>query len=898
MKRALRCLPFLFVLALPILEAQPKGWLTRERILSGGFAGDSLAVRSLDPTLDFFPDASLIDFSALLEPPAGKHGFVGTGKKGRLEFNDESPARFWGVVIGGRNINTPNYLVEKIVGALARAGVNLIRFVARPEDQEKRGEAMSVDFLERLDYWIAAAKRKGIYSSVSLHGPSPTAIFAKNLLESQKSTIQSVAVSRKNPYTGMAYADDPAIAFFEIGDGRSLLSEPSLWTTMPEPDWKEFNLLWNTWLQKQYRSTARLRAAWTNASGIAALTMSESLEKKNIRLPGMDDTPFDQAILAPYHDPLRSPARRSDAVRFAMALQRSYFEEMHEALTRLGIRVPILAAARNDLLPVTAVASRMLNMTAGESYYDYPTKSSRRELAGMELFSMRNPVTERGSWSFAPNIARTHWSGSPVAVRAWTTCWPNPFRSAGVLEVAAYSSFQGVDVVVHDNYQTIGDLMSIGSFEMQADPARWGLFGLAAKMFLSGEVREGETTIAVAYSEEDLATHASYENALYELAWNYRMVNRFSNTKVDEAVFTVTSGRSHLAGIEEENTVLYARSPLVETKKQQVSNERNSLYARSGYPLKVYVLRNDSVMITLDSLTTMYVKPRFAFRIKDVEIKGLVPLGADRSGIYTAGFLDTAKNVLGLGGIVDTQIGAIILDHVHRKPASHESEMRTVSSFFRKRIGEGIYESETRELLRNTADGVFMIKAPRVAAVQGSFRSGVRYEAGTLAVTSVSPIGTVAVSSLDGKPLAEASQVLVKMVTIAENSGQKLDTVNVPGVGKKFALRSPGGFPVRTMGASSDQPTSIWLNGRKMLDVYMRNGTWEMFLDLRKKEYLLHCDTPEVRFHLFPEETGGTVTMEKHFYSRVPLKERGISKDFRYPGSSKYVRLMGEEVEK
>ena len=158
----------------------------------------------------------------------------------------------------------------------------------------------------------------------------------------------------------------------------------------------------------------------------------------------------------------------------------------------------------------------------------------------------------------------------------------------------------------------------------------------------------------------------------------------------------------------------------------------------------------------------------------------------------------------------------------------------------------------------------------------------------------MSPIGTVAVTSLDGKPLTQASQILIKMVTVAENSGQRLDTVNVPGVGKKFALRSPGGFPVVTKGASSDQPTGIWLNGRRILDVYMRNGTWEAFLDLGKKEYLLYCDTPEVRFHLFPEETGGTVTMERYLYNSVPMKEGGVSKDFRYPGSSKYIRVIEE----
>ncbi len=897
--------------------AQTTGHVTQDRLRSGRVIGDPLAVTSLSSTYDLFPDASLVDFSYLLDPPAGKRGFVGVGSEGRLQFEDGTPARFWGVVIDQQNVNIPKYLIDQVLETLARAGVNVIRLhsldnrtgerygVVRhhliDEAHPRHGTSryLDEDIRDRVDYWIAAAKRRGIYTYLGFRAyrtfregdgvpnadsldraARPYAIFNKRLIELQKEFIDSFAVAHVNPYTGLSYAQDPAIVCFEIVNEDDLLFRPNVWMGMPQPYWTEFNRLWNEWLTERYASTPRLKAAWTNAAGISALAAGESLEKKTVRLPSMDLMPFEQASLTPYYDPLRSPARRSDAVRFALHLQARYFEEIRDHCRSRGIKVPLNAVVRTDLKPMTFSVHRGLDMTAGNAYFDHPTFQQGQEWLGQEFFTNKNYLTETGSGSFAPYVSQIHWSGTPVAIREWSTFWPNEYRGTSILEAAAYSLFQGIDLVTHFNYTTTGAFTLVGSFGLQADPVRWGMFGLAAKMFLSGDVQQAHRTVALLYSEEDLTAYARYESPLYELAWMHRVVNTTlrDSTRFD---FTITSGRSHTTSFSGRNGIIFSLTPYIETQKQQIATERTSIYARSGYPLPMVIMRSDTIVASLGGFQSQ-TPARWGFRLEDIRAYGYLPLGTNRNNTYSAGFRDTARNVLAVGGIPESQIlplAARIMNETYKTP--------TLPEMFDQRI----YQSDTRELTRNAAQGMMLINTPSFCAVQGVFVPGRRYESGTLAVISQSPIAVVAATSLDGKPLGESSRFIVKMVTVAENHGQHIDTVEVGEMGKRVVLRSRGGFPVLTRGKASTQPTSVWLNGKKLVDVYLQNGTWELLVDREAGTYALASDTPNIRFHLHPDEPERPLMQTRYLYGREPLTPSEVTTNVVYPGFSKYILL-------
>ena len=123
----------------------------------------------------------VLDFSHLLDAPAGKHGFVQC-KNGHLYFEDGTRARFLGFNIAARS-NTPDHITaEKIAARFASMGVNCIRMHAadapisdEPATWSSCREAPLLDYdsgstrhfhpegLDRFDYLFAKLKEKGIY---------------------------------------------------------------------------------------------------------------------------------------------------------------------------------------------------------------------------------------------------------------------------------------------------------------------------------------------------------------------------------------------------------------------------------------------------------------------------------------------------------------------------------------------------------------------------------------------------------------------------------------------------------------------------------------------------------------------------------------------------------------
>lgn len=896
--------------------AQPRGFVTVDRQKSGRYADDPLTVKSLNPAYDIFPDASLVDFSYLLDPPAGKHGFVKVTTDGRLQFENGKPARFWGVVIDQQSLNIPKYMIDMVLEALARAGVNMIRLRSLDGrisakagliqqnifDEGVPNQTVSryfdTDFRDRVDYWIGAAKKKGMYAYVGFRsyrifkgedgvanadsleqGGRMYAIFNQRLIELQKEYIDSLAIYHINPYTGLSYAQDPTIVTFELSNEDDLLSRPDVWSKMPQPYWNEFNLLWNNWLRERYKSTAGLKAAWTNSAGITALSSLESIEKRNIRLPSMENLSFEQAMLAPYHDPLRSPARRMDAVRFAMSVQEKYFKQLSEHCRERGIRVPLNAIVRTDLRPMTATAAKNLDMISGDTYFDVPSFLQDKTV---EYYSNNNYFTENSSAGFAPAVAQYHWSDRPAAVREWSTSWPNIFRGSSVLETAAYSLFQGIDIVTYSDYTTAGNVTSISTFGLQADPVRWGMFSLAAKMFLGGDVQQAQRTVGIIFSEEDISTYSSYESPLYQLAWMHRVINITDEDAKEKPLdFFITAGRSHRTQFRGDNGLIYALTPYVGTQRQQIGNERNSLYARSGYPLSITILKNDTIFSSLGG-SLLQIPTRWGFKMSEIQNHGFLPVGNNRAKTFSAGFRDTVRNVLGLGGVSESQVLPFaigMLNDTYKTPMSVEL------------FDQKIYQTDTGELTRNSALGYMTISAKNFCALQGALTVGEKYEAGVFSVVSQSPVAVIAATSLDNKPLGESSLFVVKMVTAAENFGQALDTVAMPGFGKRVVVCSRGDFPVVTKGVATEKPTSIWLNGKKLADVYLQNGTWEIVFDLSAKQYELYCDTPNIRFDLFPDQPRQSLKMTRYLYGRESLGPQIVESSFVYPGYSKYVKL-------
>ncbi len=148
--------------------------VTRGRRAIARYDNDPLAVRALNPTFDTFPDASLVDFSFLLDPPAGKHGFVEARPDGHFYFSgNDKRVRFWGVTVAASHVDIPKERIREAVDVIARSGCNLLRL---HELDNRGGEKYDLvrrniideafpnnddstkfdaEYRDRVDYWIA-----------------------------------------------------------------------------------------------------------------------------------------------------------------------------------------------------------------------------------------------------------------------------------------------------------------------------------------------------------------------------------------------------------------------------------------------------------------------------------------------------------------------------------------------------------------------------------------------------------------------------------------------------------------------------------------------------------------------------------------------------------------------
>jgi len=158
-------------------------------------------------------------------------------------------------------------------------------------------------------------------------------------------------------------------------------------------------------------------------------------------------------------------------------------------------------------------------------------------------------------------------------------------------------------------------------------------------------------------------------------------------------------------------------------------------------------------------------------------------------------------------------------------------------------LASGTYVASGGEVVRRVLQGRLEIATPLACAVAGEFPYQKEVTAGKLSVVSASPVGAVVAVSLDGLPLEQSRRYVAKMVTMAENTGQRLLPSQLAGVAD-YVLEDNGWPPVHTRGTPSRVATRVSLDGRPLLQIGLINGTWELLVD--GSAATLWCDTADV----------------------------------------------------
>jgi hypothetical protein len=321
------------------------------------------------PERDF--ESSEIMMKDWLESPAGKHGFVDMDG-GSFVFEDGTPVKFWGVNICSSEPYVDNREADEWVEYLANFGVNAVRFhkFTNPALKGPTSTELDAEMLDRMDYFFARLKEHGIYTGWShIYGRKPRPADRDRLiaydeidgievpwshLNSATSGLVNFApdlqelnieltvnmLNHINPYTGLKYADDPALNFIELQNEDNIFwgaIEASLDQT---PTYRNMlNRQFSEWLRDKYGSQEALEEAWEPDN----IPEGETLEQMNI-YPRPNHHVFSEEYNLALKENRTIKQHFLDKGQFLYEKQIEFYERFVKAIRETGYKGPVVGS--------------------------------------------------------------------------------------------------------------------------------------------------------------------------------------------------------------------------------------------------------------------------------------------------------------------------------------------------------------------------------------------------------------------------------------------------------------------------------------------------------------------------------------------------------------------------
>lgn len=871
----------------------------------------SPTVAVLDPNITPYPRSSLHNFSDILEAPAGKRGFI-ESKNGHFYYQDGTRARFWGINVANTSLQESEADIDAMIRNFRMAGFNLVRL----HHFDERGGIIDLDApdsrrflperIKKLDYWIYKAKQAGLYVYLDLldyrrfkegdgvvnaekigRAARPYNVFDPKLIELQKEYARKLMRDHVNSYTGLAYADDPAVVMLEIYDESGLFMKRGVWREMPEPYATNFKKLWNNWLRTRYKTTDALLRAWADGKGNSALTPGESLEKGTVEVPAMTWTPQQIPESQRVYSML---ARRNDGALFAYSIHKKYFAEMREYLRSIGVRIPVSVTGRFDDMADLKSISDELDFIGTNFYYDHPYwGTGKAAWTPPSYFHNKNPLSDVSETSMAAQISLARIKNKPLVVREWNYCWPNRNRAAGMIEAASYAALHDIDAMILFVYET-RPTARVAYFNVRSDPSRWGLVGIGASIFLKNLIAPSKHRVIVPYNAVDTFTYTRYHQQFYALGWATRVENDFydtvyraENPKTD---LLLMPGRSGYGKFEGAPSIL------------QTSNPSRDLAGRSGGTpeyLDEYGLRaqkGGTFALSYNGVlqpkgTTLTRALTFGLPLKPILQAGSQPIGFNHQLGITNGFVDKENQRLVFTSLDPKDVLRASLDAMklfYGVSNSHQSN------------DQNVFSTDTGQIRRDSASGRLIVSAPRVQALAGNLSGVGRVLAPGLRVRNLQN-GTLVALALDGKPLVSSRHFVVKMVTDARNADEAAarDPRFLKNPAGQWIINALGQGPVLTDGKNTVVPVQVAIENRPLVDVYLSGGGWELYVD--GDDWQFYADTPGTKFVLHKSGSGSTPLQQiMPDGTALPLKATMQTNQAvaQFPRDAAYVRWNGK----
>ncbi len=330
---------------------------------------DTAGTGEMDHWFAFLPEYNaekgVFEMTGWLDAPAGKHGFLQIKGK-NLVFQDGTPVKLWGTNICSTRPYDEKAVADSFVQFLSLYGNNAVRFHKFSRHGYKTNISTDLDSLKfnRLDYFSSKLREKGIYYAWShiyghrvqpgdssrlrayseiknlkypwahLNGSTSSLVnFAPDLQElSIELTVNML--NHVNPYTGLRYADDPALAFIEFQNEDNIFWSAITKSLEQAPTYR--GLLckqFSEWLIKKYGHQKGLETAW----GKDNIPEGESLEKMNV-FPEPNHGLFNWAYQRMLEESVPIDRHILDKMRFLYETQRSFYQKFETAIRATGYK--------------------------------------------------------------------------------------------------------------------------------------------------------------------------------------------------------------------------------------------------------------------------------------------------------------------------------------------------------------------------------------------------------------------------------------------------------------------------------------------------------------------------------------------------------------------------------
>lgn len=417
---------------------------------------------------------SALDFSFLLDAPAGKYGPI-RNVNGHFEFENQPgrTVRFYGVNL----CMWANFLsreeCDQLAERLSRIGYNAVRFHHFDRDviQAKSRCSTELDMqrLDQMDYLFAALKKRGIYITTDLFSlrsvrpgefkQLPQLLGGRNyklaamLLPEVNANLKEFArriFSHKNPYTGLTWGEDPALIGVSIINENTILHLLGFISNSPlQPI-----------VQKQFEE-------WCRAGSI---TVTEANRKEELH-------------------------------RFLLEKYARYYQDMKLFLRKVGVRAPI--TDQNYISTPNAFSQRSrYDYVDNHMYWDHPLFLGK---AWSLPAQFRNESVLLSRLKVPAELGPVRVFGLPYTITEFDYCYPNRCRGEGAVVFGAYAAMQDWSGVYRFAYSHSRDNMfsvdRIETFDVVNDPVRLLTERIGMAFFIRADVKVADEAFPVAVSK-------------------------------------------------------------------------------------------------------------------------------------------------------------------------------------------------------------------------------------------------------------------------------------------------------------------------------------------------------------------------------------------------------------